>query len=189
MNIYLYNVIGLDARQESQDTGTGRRPCTATEFPSVLPGPVNIKLGRPWMCFTIWLCTKLRNRPGTLDTGHRVCLTENTIWFTICLFISPDLDGHRAPKMEYCPRRDPQRGTPFHDHDMFHDMFHGMFHGMFLFPDLDGNQGTKNVSRYVSRYICLFISPDLFRYVSEHFGTLHFYCAKHQEFKTNVFHG
>ena len=27
--------------------------------------------------------------------------------FTICLFISPDLDGHRAPKMKYCPRRDP----------------------------------------------------------------------------------
>jgi len=26
--------------------------------------------------------------------------------FTICLFISPDLDGHRAPKMKYCPRRD-----------------------------------------------------------------------------------
>ena len=23
--------------------------------------------------------------------------------FTICLFISPDLDGHRAPKMKYCP--------------------------------------------------------------------------------------
>jgi hypothetical protein len=150
MNIYLYNVIGLDARQESQDTGTGRRPCTATEFPSVLPGPVNIKLGRPWMCFTIWLCTKLRNRPGTLDTGHRVCLTENTIWFTICLFISPDLDGHRAPKMEYCPRRDPQRGTPFHDHDMFHDMFHGMFHGMF---------------------VCSLVRTcfDMFRNTSEHF--------------------
>ena len=30
-----------------------------------------------------------------------------TICFTICLFISPDLDGHRAPKMKYCPR-DPQ---------------------------------------------------------------------------------
>ena len=26
-----------------------------------------------------------------------------TICFTICLFISPDLDGHRAPKMKYCP--------------------------------------------------------------------------------------
>ena len=25
--------------------------------------------------------------------------------FTICLFISPDLDGHRAPKMKYCPLR------------------------------------------------------------------------------------
>jgi len=25
-----------------------------------------------------------------------------TICFTICLFISPDLDGHRAPKMKYC---------------------------------------------------------------------------------------
>jgi hypothetical protein len=26
--------------------------------------------------------------------------------FTICSFNSPDLDGHRAPKMKYCPRRD-----------------------------------------------------------------------------------
>ena len=31
--------------------------------------------------------------------------------FTICSFNSPDLDGHRAPKMKYCPRRDPQRPT------------------------------------------------------------------------------
>jgi hypothetical protein len=23
--------------------------------------------------------------------------------FTICSFNSPDLDGHRAPKMKYCP--------------------------------------------------------------------------------------
>ena len=28
---------------------------------------------------------------------------------TICLFISPDSDGHRALKMKYCPRRDPQK--------------------------------------------------------------------------------
>jgi len=28
-----------------------------------------------------------------------VCVyAYNTICFTICLFISPDLDGHRAPK-------------------------------------------------------------------------------------------
>ena len=33
----------------------------------------------------------------------------DTPHFTICLFISPDLDGHRAPKMKYCPRRDPQK--------------------------------------------------------------------------------
>ena len=33
------------------------------------------------------------------------------ICFTLCLFItgSPDLDGYRAPKMKYCPRRDPQK--------------------------------------------------------------------------------
>ena len=31
-----------------------------------------------------------------------VCQTKRTtICFTICLFISPDLDGHRAPKMKY----------------------------------------------------------------------------------------
>jgi len=24
------------------------------------------------------------------------------MFVTICLFISPDLDGHRAPKMKYC---------------------------------------------------------------------------------------
>ena len=28
---------------------------------------------------------------------------------SICSFNSPDLDGHRAPKMKYCPRRDPQK--------------------------------------------------------------------------------
>ena len=38
---------------------------------------------------------------------RRVQGTKNEIWygicFTICLFISPDLDGHRALKMKFCP--------------------------------------------------------------------------------------
>ena len=32
---------------------------------------------------------------------------HGTICFTICLCVSPDLDGHRAPQMKDCPRRDP----------------------------------------------------------------------------------
>ena len=31
-----------------------------------------------------------------------------TICFTICLFISPDLDGHRAPKTKALTLRDPE---------------------------------------------------------------------------------
>ena len=30
-----------------------------------------------------------------------IVLSPDTICFTICLFISPDLDGHRAPHMRY----------------------------------------------------------------------------------------
>ena len=37
------------------------------------------------------------------------CPLSDHCVFTICLFTSPDLDGHRAPKMKYCPRRDPQK--------------------------------------------------------------------------------
>jgi hypothetical protein len=47
---------------------------------------------------------------GSKPKRITVC-DHDTICFTICLFISPDLDGHRAPKMKYCPT------------DMFHDMF------------------------------------------------------------------
>ena len=36
---------------------------------------------------------------------------------TMCLFISPDMDGHRAPNMKYC-----SRSGFFNRHDMFHDM-------------------------------------------------------------------
>ena len=68
-----------------------------------------------------------------LHTG----VAQHTICFTICSFISPDLDGPRAPKMKYCPRRDPQKvskpkyeATAFticFSRVMFHDMFHDMF--------------------------------------------------------------
>ena len=34
---------------------------------------------------------------------------EYSASFTICLFISPDLDGHRAPKMKYCPTETQKR--------------------------------------------------------------------------------
>ena len=37
------------------------------------------------------------------DSRYVCTWTVFTICFTICLFISPDLDGHRAPKMKYCP--------------------------------------------------------------------------------------
>ena len=30
---------------------------------------------------------------------------QRSVCFTICLFVSPDLDGHRALKMKYCPVR------------------------------------------------------------------------------------
>ena len=32
-----------------------------------------------------------------------LALRDWRICFTICLFISPDFDGYRAPKMKYCP--------------------------------------------------------------------------------------
>jgi len=35
------------------------------------------------------------------DGASRMFHDMFTICFTICLFISPDLDGHRAPKMKY----------------------------------------------------------------------------------------
>jgi hypothetical protein len=41
----------------------------------------------------------------------------NLFCFTICLFISPDLDGHRAPKMKYCP-------TETHKRSLFWYLFH-----------------------------------------------------------------
>jgi hypothetical protein len=50
------------------------------------------------------------------------------IFFTICLFISPDLDGHREPKMKY--RESPQRFPVHFTSEHFtsgtryvHDMF------------------------------------------------------------------
>jgi hypothetical protein len=51
------------------------------------------------------------------------CLLSDHCVFKICLFISPDLDGHRAPKMKYCPCRDPHKvpkpkyeATALHSH-------------------------------------------------------------------------
>ena len=43
-----------------------------------------------------------------LSTGYP---SLTTICFTICLFISPDLDGHRAPKKGHLPNID---GTSEH---------------------------------------------------------------------------
>jgi len=48
------------------------------------------------ICFTIYLFIS-----PDLD-GHRA--PKNGSCFTVCLLISPDLDGYRAPKMKYCPR-------------------------------------------------------------------------------------
>jgi hypothetical protein len=45
----------------------------------------------------------------------------DTICFTICLFISPDLDGNRGTRKQMCPERPTKGPTMFHD--MFHDMF------------------------------------------------------------------
>ena len=43
---------------------------------------------------------------------------EYVLFHDLCLFISPDLDGHRALKMKYCLRRDPQK-VPKPKYDMF----------------------------------------------------------------------
>ena len=63
-----------------------------------------------------------------------LALRDWRICFTICLFISPDFDGYRAPKMKYCPTEthkrslNPNTKPPRYVRiDMFHDMFHDMF--------------------------------------------------------------
>ena len=56
----------------------------------------------------------------TIMFRNTSCL--QTICFTICLFISPDLDGHRAPKNESFTPRDPDDMDET-VRDMFHDMF------------------------------------------------------------------
>jgi len=38
--------------------------------------------------------------PTLLQTDHALRGHKSFMFFTICLFISPDFDGHRAPKME-----------------------------------------------------------------------------------------
>ena len=73
--------------------------------------------------------TRYRTVLLTLRTPKiRLWPCKTTIYFTICLFISPDLDGHRAPG----PERLETLSTPFticfkkpsvSIHDMFHDMF------------------------------------------------------------------
>ena len=71
----------------------------------------------------------------------RVGVSSTAICFTICLIMSPDLDGHRAPKMKY--------------HVMFHDIDEAVvsryvcslvrFHDMFVHQSgLRRAQGTKN---------------------------------------------
>ena len=58
------------------------------------------------------------------DTAPEISRYSIWLGFTICLFISPDLDGYRA----YI---DPARPTKVMRHDMFHDMFVPS-------PELDG---------------------------------------------------
>jgi hypothetical protein len=60
-----------------------------------------------------------------------------TICFTICLFISPDLDGHRAPNGR--SRTDVSR--------MFHEC-------LFISPDLDGHRAPKNRACFTN--VCMF---------------------------------
>jgi hypothetical protein len=81
----------------------------------------------------------------TLDVELSGVPPGNTMCFTICLFISPDLDGYRHPKMKHgmflttrrrasgngCNHRVTLGDGMFHDmfvhyttcRDMFHDMF------------------------------------------------------------------
>jgi hypothetical protein len=59
---------------------------------------------RSTICFTICLFIS----PDLDDMFRNVC-------FTICLFISPDLDGNRATSTK--------KNVPRETHDMFHDMF------------------------------------------------------------------
>ena len=77
--------------------------------------------------------------------GRGGCPTTIPVRFTICLFISPDLDGHRAPKMKYCPRR---------GHCLTLSSKY-MFHDMFIYPLIR----TKPYA--ICFTICLCISPDL----------------------------
>ena len=63
------------------------------------------------------LLIKRKSPPSTNDMFHDM--------FTICLFISPDLDGHRAPKNRAL--------TLFHDRVCFTIC-------LFISPDLDGHR-------------------------------------------------
>jgi hypothetical protein len=65
----------------------------------------------------------------------------DAICFTKCLFISPDLDGYRAPKVK---------------HDTPRTI--GFTICLFISPDLDGHRASK--MKYYPCTICLFISPD-----------------------------
>ena len=111
-------------------------------------GVMTLKFGWAQGCIKHWPRPCFQCRDRTFDTLafwmiHRI---RNTICFTIYLFISPDLDGHRAPKngsIRYTLDTSAFNDTP-HVYDMF----------------------------VCVRYVCLFVCLFVLIYVSRHVCSL-----------------
>jgi hypothetical protein len=82
--------------------------------------------------------------------------------FTICLCISPDLDGYKGTKNETLTPQDPQQVPIRYDMCVSRVCFTIC---LCISPDLDGYQGNKNETfatwTPICFTICLCISPDL----------------------------
>jgi len=86
--------------------------CLCLEFRRAQGAPQNQQGLRMFIryVFTICLFISPDLQPITFGTLHQSPIT--TICFTICLFISPDLDGYRAPKMKYHQSQRKHSQTP-----------------------------------------------------------------------------
>jgi hypothetical protein len=75
------------------------------------------------------------------------------VCFTICLFISADIDGSRAFVFTIClfisPDLDGNRGTSFTI-------------CLFISPDLDGNRGTRKTKMCPEGQVCSRYVHDMF---------------------------
>jgi hypothetical protein len=65
---------------------------------------------QPTICFTV--CLMFAHVEPCVELGMERCMFSRydvAECFTICLFISPDLDGNRGTSTKKCAPRDPQR--------------------------------------------------------------------------------